>query len=111
MPREAVSSGGWNHGSVRSRPNRDEGACVLEGASRGMISIDRFSFITGLILGLILAWALSLVWGWLKGAFKPPGDKPLGQKVASSIRKLAASLLVLLTLAAAAYIVYTFVFR
>jgi hypothetical protein len=76
-----------------------------------MISIDRFSFITGLILGLVLAWTLSLVWGWLKGAFKPPSDKPLGQKVASSVRKLAASLLVLLALVAAAYIVYTLVFK
>jgi hypothetical protein len=76
-----------------------------------MISIDRFSFIVGLILGLSLAWVLSLVWGWLKGAFKPPNDKPLGERVASSIRKLVSSLLVLLALVAAAYIVYTFVFR
>jgi hypothetical protein len=76
-----------------------------------MISIDRFSFITGLSLGLILAWVLSLVWGWLKGAFRPPTDKPFGQKIASGIRKLAASLLVLLALVAAAYIVYTLVFK
>jgi len=66
-----------------------------------MISIDRFSFIAGFILGLMLVWALSLVWGWLKGAFKPPGDKPLGQRVASSVRKLAASQLVFLALVAA----------
>jgi len=76
-----------------------------------MISIDRFSFITGLILGLVLAWALSLVWGWLKGVFKPPSDKPFGQKVTSGVRKLAASLLVLLALVAAAYIVYTVAFK
>jgi hypothetical protein len=35
----------------------------------------------------------------------------LGQKVASGVRKLVASLLVLLTLVAMGYIVYTIVFK
>jgi uncharacterized membrane protein (UPF0136 family) len=73
--------------------------------------IDRVSFIAGLVVGLILAWALLQVVGWLRGVFKPPSDKSLGQKVASGVRRLVASLLVLLTLAAMGYIVYTIVFK
>jgi hypothetical protein len=76
-----------------------------------MLSIDRFSFVAGLIAGLIVAWALSQVLGWLRAAFKPPSDKPFSQRLASSVRKLAASLLVLLTLVAMAYLVYTIVFK
>jgi len=68
-------------------------------------------FILGLVVGLIVAWALGHVMGWLKGAFKPPSDKSFGQRLASSVRKLAASLLVLLTLATMAYLVYTIVFK
>ena len=68
-------------------------------------------FILGLVVGLIVAWALGQVVGWLRGAFKPPTDKSFGQRLASSVRKLAASLLVLLTLAAMAYLVYTIVFK
>ena len=68
-------------------------------------------FILGVVVGLIVAWALGLVMGWLKGAFKPPSDKSFGQRLASSVRKLAASLLVLLTLVATAYLVYTIVFK
>jgi predicted PurR-regulated permease PerM len=73
--------------------------------------IDRVSFIAGLVVGLIFAWALSQVTGWLRGVFKPPDDKSLGQKVTSGLRKLVASLLVLLTLVAMGYIVYTIVFK
>ena len=76
-----------------------------------MFYIDRVSFVAGLVVGLILAWALVQVMGWLRGVFNPPSDKSLGQKVASGVRKLAASLLVLLTLAAMGYIVYTVVFK
>ena len=68
-------------------------------------------FVLGLVVGLIVAWALGHVMGWLKGAFKPPSDKSFGQRLASSVRKLAASLLVLLTLATMAYLVYTIVFK
>ena len=73
--------------------------------------IDRVSFVAGLAVGLILAWTLVQVIGWLRGIFNPPSDKSLGQKVASGVRKLVASLLVLLTLVAMGYIVYTIVFR
>ena len=68
-------------------------------------------FILGVVVGLIVAWALGQAMSWLKGAFKPPTGKPFGQRLASSVRKLAASLLVLLTLAAMAYLVYTIVFK
>jgi len=71
----------------------------------------RWWFILGLVVGLIVAWALGQVIGWLKGAFKPPNGPSLGQKLASSVRKLAASLLVLLTLAAMAYLVYTIMLK
>ena len=72
---------------------------------------NRGWFILGLAVGLIVAWALGQVIGWLRGAFKPPEGKSFGQRLASSVRKLAASLLVLLTLAAMAYLVYTIVFK
>ena len=71
----------------------------------------RWWFILGLVVGLIVAWALGQVSSWLKGAFQPPSGQSLGQKVASSVRKLVASLLVLLTLAAMVYLVYTIVFK
>jgi hypothetical protein len=73
--------------------------------------IDRVSFVAGLVVGVILAWALVQVMGWLRGVFHPPSDQSLGQKVATGVRKLVASLLVLLTLVAMGYIVYTVVFK
>ncbi len=68
-------------------------------------------FILGLVVGLIVAWVLGQVMGWLKGAFKPPTNESFGQRLASRVRKLAASLLVLLALAAVGYLVYTIVFK
>ena len=70
-----------------------------------------FAFILGFVTAVILMWAIGRVIAWLKSAFKPPSDKPLGQKVAFSARKLASALLLLTAMAAAAYIAYTILLR
>jgi type II secretory pathway component PulL len=76
-----------------------------------MPQIDQFSFILGVIVALVIRWALARVWDWLTGIFKPSSDKPLGQKIAESVRKLIAALLVLAALTIMGYIVYSVWFK
>ena len=71
-----------------------------------MPDIDWFSFIAGFLAAAILGWIVAQVQAGLKRIFQPQSGKPLKQRLATTVRNLITTLLVVAVIVMAAYIAY-----